>query len=122
MTATPPRVDAPFGERLSDRWPGPRQGRSDAPTTRGTTDGYQPDLTGEWQGSGGETVQIRGNHARIWGGGHQACDCVFFLVGQRLIAYSPETDRLRKYWFEGQRDRFRLIDEDGNRLSFWRIR
>jgi hypothetical protein len=80
-----------------------------------------PDLTGSWHGSGGETVEIRRNRARIWGGSHQFCDCVFFLVGDRLIAYSPYTDIVRKYWFQGERDHFMLTDEEGNLLTFWRV-
>jgi hypothetical protein len=44
-------------------------------------------------------------------------------VGQRLIAYSPDSDRVRKYWFQREaRDSFNLIDESGNLMSFWRTR
>jgi hypothetical protein len=81
---------------------------------------YQPDLTGHWRGSAGETVEIRGNQARIWGGRYQSCDCHFWLVGKRLIAYSPESDVVRKYWFQGDRNRFSLIDEAGNVMVFRR--
>ena len=89
---------------------------------RRSDDDAQPDLTGHWQGSGGETVEIRGNHARIWGHGRQSCECRFFLVGRRLIAYSPDTDVVRKYWFQGDRGRFTLVDEANNLLTFWRTR
>lgn len=81
-----------------------------------------PDLSGVWRGSAGETVDIRGNRARIWGREELACDCAFLLVGHRLIAYSPRTDTVRKYWFQGGPDQFRLLDEDGNLLSFQRVR
>jgi hypothetical protein len=81
-----------------------------------------PDLSGVWRGSAGETVDIRGNRARIWGSEALACDCAFLLVGHRLIAYSPRTDTVRKYWFQGGPDQFRLLDEDGNLLSFQRVR
>lgn len=84
--------------------------------------GYEPDLTGTWRGSGGEKVEIRRNRARVWGGPYQSCNCVFFLVGNRLIAYSPDTDVVRKFHFRGGRDRFWLIDEDGQLMSFWRVR
>jgi hypothetical protein len=86
------------------------------------TDSQVPDMTGSWRGSGGETVEIQRNRARIWGGGQQSCSCVFFLVGQRLIAYSPDSDTVRKYWYQGQGDRFSLVDEQGNLMSFWRVR
>ena len=72
--------------------------------------------------SGGETVEIQRNRARIWGGSgsHQSCSCVSFLVGQRIIAYSPDTDAMRKYWFnQTSASQFELIDESGNRLIFW---
>ena len=91
----------------------------------GAADSYQPDLTGKWRGSGGERVVIQGNRARIWGegGGQQSCSCVFFLVGQRLIAYSPDSDRVRKYWFKKvSGDRFALLDDAGNPMVFWRVR
>lgn len=45
-----------------------------------------------------------------------------FLVGRRLIAYSPDTDVVRKYWFQGDRGRFSLVDEANNLLTFWRTR
>jgi hypothetical protein len=95
------------------------------PAQLGSADGYQPDLTGSWRGSGGEKVAIQRNRARIWGGsgGYQSCTCVFFLVGQRLIAYSPDSDMVRKYWFKQlSGDRFTLVDEAGNRMTFWRVR
>ncbi|MEN8175477.1 MAG: hypothetical protein ABFS23_06920 [Pseudomonadota bacterium] len=85
-------------------------------------DSYEPDLTGNWQGGGGEKVEIRGNRARIWGGPYESCDCLFFIVGDRLIAYSRDTDVVRKFQFKGGRDRFWLIDDQGNLMSFWRVR
>ena len=118
----PPAFARPYLEQSYDAWDLPRSTRSGSYADRGSVDDFQPDLTGSWRGSGGETVEIQRNRARIWGGGHQSCSCVFFLVGRRLIAYSPDSDRVRKYWYQGQRDRFRLIDEEGNLLSFWRVR
>jgi hypothetical protein len=118
-----------------DAWPGPqpsydRRSSDYKPSAgcdayRSAADDYQPDLTGSWRGSGGETVEITRNRARIWGGagGHRSCSCVFFRVGQRLIAYSPDSDRVRKYWFRQiSGDRFALLDDSGNLMSFWRVR
>lgn len=108
-----PAADALAGSRAA--------GRSNIPGL-GQCGGYQPDLTGYWRGSGGETVEIRRNHARVWGGSYDYCDCVFFLVGDRLIAYSEDTDVVRKYKFWGDRDNFFLIDESGQLMSFQRVR
>ena len=81
----------------------------------------QPDLTGSWRGSGGEFVEVQRNYARIWGGKDKPCNCVFFLVGQRLIAYSPDTDVVRKYWYQsGGGNQFTLIDESGNLMTYQR--
>jgi hypothetical protein len=92
------------------------------PTTQGAQS-LEPDLTGLWRGSGGESVEIQRNYARIWGGEEKPCNCVFFLVGQRLIAYSPDTDVVRKYWFQsGGSNRFTLIDESGNLMTYQRTR
>jgi hypothetical protein len=113
----------PYRGRPYDAYPG--RGSAAGYPGLGAADGYQPDLTGNWRGSGGERVVIQGNRARIWGGGggHQSCSCVFFLVGQRLIAYSPDSDRVRKYWFKQVAgDRFVLLDGAGNLMTFWRAR
>ena len=125
-TPTMPReFTRSFPDSPYDAWPGRRATSADRYSYRNPTDSYQPDLTGSWRGSGGETVEIQRNRARIWGGSdsHQSCSCVFFSVGQRLIAYSPDTDRVRKYWFKQvSGDRFALIDDSGNLMSFWRVR
>jgi hypothetical protein len=113
----------PYLDRAYEAWPGGQRVNPGGFPGRETSDSHQPDLTGHWRGSGGETVEIQRNRARIWGGSHQSCSCVFFLVGQRLIAYSPDSDRVRKYWFQREaRDSFNLIDESGNLMSFWRTR
>ena len=92
------------------------------PDTPGT-DSFQPNLTGFWRGSGGESVEVQRNYARVWGGKDKPCNCVFFLVGQRLIAYSPDTDVVRKYWYQsGGRNQFTLIDESGNLMTYQRTR
>ena len=92
------------------------------PDTQGA-DTLQPDLTGFWRGSGGESVEVKRNYARIWGGKDKPCNCVFFLVGQRLIAYSPDTDVVRKYWYQsGGSNQFTLIDESGNLMTYQRTR
>ncbi len=117
------RFVCPDLEQAYDAWY-PRSGTRprNYPDSR-PVDDYQPDLTGRWRGSGGETVEIQRNRARIWGGSHQSCSCIFFLVGQRLIAYSPDTDMVRKYWYQQTaRDQFSLIDERGNLMSFRRVR
>ncbi len=118
------------GRPLLPASPETSKGRSSAPPRYSgrPAPGYlqggdsQPDLTGRWRGTGGETVVIRGNRARIWGGRFQSCECVFFVVGDRLIAYSPETDLVRKYQFRGNHDIFSLIDDEGQLMSFWRVR
>jgi hypothetical protein len=79
-------------------------------------------LTGTWRGSGGELVEIRRNTARIWGPDQQSCYCIFMVHGDRLIAYSPDTDVVRKYEFAAERDRFGLRDEHGQTMLFERIR
>ena len=92
------------------------------PDTQGT-DRHQPDLTGFWRGSGGESVEVQRNYARIWGGHDKPCNCIFFLVGQRLIAYSPDTDVVRKYWYKsGGSNQFTLVDESGNVMTYQRTR
>ena len=86
-------------------------------------DSHQPDLTGSWRGSGGESVEVQRNYARIWGGDDKPCNCIFFLVGQRLIAYSPDTDVVRKYWYKsGGSNQFTLVDESGNVMTYQRTR
>ena len=113
----------PYLDRAYETWPGANRASPSGLAGQETRDSYQPDLSGHWRGSGGETVEIQRNRARIWGGSHQSCSCVFFLVGQRLIAYSPDSDRVRKYWFQRDRqDGFKLIDDAGNLMSFWRTR
>jgi hypothetical protein len=79
-----------------------------------------PDLTGNWRGSGGEFVEIRGNFARIWGGESKYCNCIFMLYGNRLIAYSPDTDVVRKFEFSGNRNYFMLRDDRGQMMTFQR--
>jgi hypothetical protein len=125
MPTMPHDHATPMLDRAYDAWPLERRDFVDRRTYPSTTDTYQPDLTGSWRGSGGETVEIQRNRARIWGGSgsHQSCSCVFFLVGQRIIAYSPDTDAVRKYWFNQTSARqFELVDENGNQLIFWRTR
>lgn len=78
------------------------------------------DLSGSWRGSGGEVVEIRGNFARIWGGEDQYCNCVFMVYGDRLIAYSPDTDVVRKFEFAGNHDQFMLRDDRGQMMTFRR--
>jgi len=87
------------------------------------SDSHQPDLTGFWRGSGGESVEVQRNYARIWGGHDKPCNCIFFLVGERLIAYSPDTDVVRKYWYKsGGSNQFTLVDESGNVMTYQRAR
>ena len=107
--------------RLRDSLPWSR-GRWPSPSPSVAGDEFQPDLTGIWRGSGGEIVEVQRNRARIWGALDRPCSCVFFLVGRRLIAYSPESDRVRKYWYRGGIDQFTLVDEAGNLLRFRRAR
>jgi len=114
---------APYRQQLFNAWQAPTYaGRPLTCPDATVTDSYQPNLTGIWRGSGGETVEIERNRARIWGGQDKPCNCVFFLVGQRLIAYSPDTDTVRKYWYRGTGNQFMLIDESGNLLTFQRSR
>jgi len=117
-----PDFAKPYGEQLRDTWPMPYGSHSKTRPDSSFGDDDQPDLTGIWRGSGGETVEILQNRARIWSGGKQPCQCRFFLVGKRLIAYSPDTDMVRKYWFLDGVHRFSLIDEAGNLMSFQRTR
>ena len=116
---------------------GPAPSRSDsmlrpwgltrAPGARGTTtppatDRYQPDLSGNWRGSAGERVEIRGNEARIWKDGQQSCYCIFMIHGNRMIAYSPDTDVVKKFEYSGGLDQFLLRDDQGGIMSFVRVR
>lgn len=130
-----------YGSQFGNNWPGqpgyitpylqqphspqqtPYSGQlQTCPNTQGTHS-LQPDLTGFWRGSGGESVEVKRNYARIWGGEEKPCNCVFFLVGQRLIAYSPDTDVVRKYWFQRNgSNQFTLIDEYGNLMTYQRTR
>jgi hypothetical protein len=112
----------PYRERAYP-WPAPQTPERSGMSSPSTAyQSHQPDLTGIWRGSGGETVDIRRNRARIWNQNRQSCDCVFFFVGRRLIAYSPSSDTVRKYWFQGGQHEFRLLDEDGNLMTFQRAR
>jgi len=130
-----------YGHQFSNQWPGlsgfttpyhqqPYSARQSpysgqlltCPDTQGA-DSHQPDLTGFWRGSGGESVEVQRNYARIWGGQDKPCNCIFFLVGQRLIAYSPDTDVVRKYWYKsGGSNQFTLVDESGNVMTYQRTR
>jgi hypothetical protein len=138
-----PRSSLPpnYGSQFGNQWPGqpgfttpyqqqphssqqtPYSGQLlTCPNTQGA-DSLQPDLTGFWRGSGGESVEVQRNYARIWGGKDKPCNCVFFLVGQRLIAYSPDTDVVRKYWYQsGGSNQFTLTDESGNLMTYQRTR
>lgn len=122
-----------YGSGYLDRLPGwgdsyatarqpPYAGRALSCPDSSAAGSFQPDLSGIWRGSGGETVEIERNRARIWGWGDKPCNCVFFLVGRRMIAYSPDSDRVRKYWYQGGGNQFTLIDEAGNLLTFQRAR
>ncbi len=102
-------------------------GQNRVPGARGTTtppatDRYQPDLSGNWRGSAGERVEIRGNEARIWKDGQQSCYCIFMIHGNRMIAYSPDTDIVKKFEYSGGLDHFLLRDEHGGVMSFMRVR
>lgn len=119
---TQPDLAGPYRKHLRDAWQMPYGGSSTTGPENRSTEGEQPDLTGVWRGNGGETVEIQHNHARIWSGNKRPCSCVFFLVGQRLIAYSPDTDMVRKYWFLNGSHQFSLIDEAGNLMSFQQTR
>ena len=130
-----------FGSQFGNQWPGqsglatpyhqqpystgqtPYSGRLlTCPDAQGA-DSHQPDLTGFWRGSGGESVEVQRNYARIWGGHEKPCNCIFFLVGERLIAYSPDTDVVRKYWYQsGGSNQFTLVDESGNLMTYQRSR
>jgi hypothetical protein len=75
-------------------WPAPHTSERSGMSPPNTSyESRQPDLTGIWRGSGGETVDIRRNRARIWNQNRQSCDCVF-----------------------------KLLDEDGNLMTFQRAR
>ena len=87
-----------------------------------SSESYQLDLTGRWRGSAGERVEIRGNRARIWGNGQQSCECIFMIHGNRMIAYSPDTDIVKKFEYSGGLDHFLLRDEQGGVMSFMRVR
>jgi len=115
---TTPYHQQPYGARQT-----PYSGQSlTCPDAQGA-DSHQPDLTGSWRGSGGESVEVQRNYARIWGGDDKPCNCIFFLVGQRLIAYSPDTDVVRKYWYKsGGSNQFTLVDESGNVMTYQRTR
>lgn len=120
--AAPSDFNAAYGGQPRITWQTPYAMGQDAPARGAPADSHQPDLTGIWRGSGGETVEVQRNRARIWSGNSSPCNCVFFLVGQRLIAYSPDTDQVRKYWYLGGTDQFSLIDEAGNLMNFRRTR
>jgi len=114
---------SPFGRQPYNAWQAPAGGQLLACPDTQLADSHQPDLTGFWRGSGGESVEVQRNYARIWGGQDKPCNCIFFLVGQRLIAYSPDTDVVRKYWYRsGGSDQFTLVDESGNLLTYRRTR
>ena len=114
---------ANYRQRPYSAWQAPYGGQLlTCPDTQ-FADSHQPDLTGFWRGSGGESVEVRRNYARIWGGQDKPCNCIFFLVGQRLIAYSPDTDVVRKYWYKsGGNNQFMLVDESGNLMTYQRTR
>jgi len=116
-------LNMPYGQQPFGSWPTPGypERTLSCPDAR-FGDSHQPDLTGMWRGSAGETVEIERNRARIWGGRDEPCSCVFFLIGQRLIAYSPDSDVVRKYWYQGSGNQFSLIDEGGNLMTFRRTR
>ena len=114
---------SPLGRQPYNAWQAPTGGQLLACPDTSVADSHQPDLTGFWRGSGGESVEVQRNYARIWGGRDKPCNCIFFLVGQRLIAYSPDTDVVRKYWYRsGGSDQFTLVDESGNLLTYRRTR
>ncbi len=118
----PSGFPSPYSQQPYSAWQAPYSGP--LPTCPDTSvDRHQPDLTGFWRGSGGESVEVQRNYARIWGGQDKPCDCIFFLVGQRLIAYSPDTDVVRKYWYKsGGNNQFTLVDESGNVMTYQRTR
>jgi len=119
-----PRLSDPsadYRQQSFGAWQKPFAGLQSSAPQAPASDSYQPDLTGNWRGSGGESVEVQRNRARIWSGHGQPCSCVFFLVGRRLIAYSPDTDVVRKYWYQGEVNQFTLIDEAGNVMSFQRV-
>ncbi len=113
----------PHSPQRYGAWQTPYGGSPSACSGAATTGSHQPDLTGFWRGSGGESVEVQRNYARIWGGTDKPCNCIFFLVGQRLIAYSPDTDVVRKYWYQSSgSNQFTLVDESGNLLTYQRSR
>lgn len=77
-------------------------------------------LEGDWRGSGGEWVEIRGHEARLWLNDQRSCHCLFFVYRDRLIAYSPETDVVRKFELHHERDAFSLRDQNGQVMHFRR--
>jgi len=100
-----------------------------APSSRGSESAASPsagalqaDLSGNWRGSAGEYVEIRGNQARIWEGRERSCFCVFMVYGNHMIAYSPDTDVVKKFEYSGRGDYFRLRDERGGVMTFRRAR
>ncbi|MFM1891840.1 MAG: hypothetical protein RLZ44_917 [Pseudomonadota bacterium] len=103
-------------------WGGGAPAQSNLPWSPGLLQSGAVDLSGTWRGSGGEHVEIRRNAARIWGAGQEYCDCIFMIHGDRLIAYSPDSDVVRKYEFARDRDRFALRDEHGQTMVFQRVR
>ena len=113
----------PYSQQPYTAWQTPYSGQMQTCPDTQLADSHQPDLTGFWRGSGGESVEVQRNYARIWGGQDKPCDCIFFLVGQRLIAYSPDTDVVRKYWYKsGGNNQFTLVDESGNVMTYQRTR
>ena len=65
---------------------------------------------------------IRGNEARIRKDGQQSCYCIFMIHGNRMIAYSPDTDVVKKFHYSGGLDQFLLRDGQGGIMSFVRVR
>ena len=58
----------------------------------------------------------------FWRDAQQFCDFVFLIYGDRLIAYSPTSDIVRKYEFTGGNGWFALRDAAGQVMSFRKAR
>lgn len=78
-------------------------------------------LDGQWRGTGGELLSLRGGTFRLQGSGQMASGR-YMIVGDQFIAYCAQARKVCQFRYERRGDRLALQDASGQGYLFQRLR
>jgi len=105
------------GLPFTDPWSA-RSSQGAWPPGMGTT--VARGLDGQWRGTGGELLSLRGGTFRIQGSGQMASGR-YMIVGDQFIAYCVQAKKICQFRFERRGNRLALQDPNGQGYLFQRL-